>query len=180
MKELLQMFWAFCKVGALTFGGGYAMLPIVQKEIVESYGWVTNEEVLNYYALSQCAPGVIAVNTATFIGYKKKGIPGAIAAALGVTFPSLVIILLIASFIQGFSGIAAVAHAFNGIRVAVAVLILNTIIKLWKGSVVDIITTVLFAASFVASFIFNISPIFIVVTAALVGILTAKKGETVK
>jgi chromate transporter len=103
MKELLQMFWAFSKIGALTFGGGYAMLPIVQREIVETYGWVTDEEVLDYYALAQCSPGVIAVNTAAFIGYKKRGTLGAAVAALGVAFPSLIIILLIASFIAGFS-----------------------------------------------------------------------------
>jgi chromate transporter len=175
MKELLQMFWAFSKIGALTFGGGYAMLPIVQREIVETYGWVTDEEVLDYYALAQCSPGVIAVNTAAFIGYKKRGSLGAAVAALGVAFPSLIIILLIASFIAGFSGIPAVEHAFGGIRVAVAVLILNTIVKLWKESVIDKTAMLIFACGFVCSFFWELSPMYIVVAASLAGILIKRK-----
>lgn len=100
MKELFDLFWTFAKMGAITFGGGYAMLPIIQKEIVEKKKWATETEVIDYYAVGQCTPGVIAVNTATFIGYKLKGIIGGIVATLGVVFPSLVIIMIIAAFLK--------------------------------------------------------------------------------
>ena len=103
MKELVKLFLAFARIGGLTFGGGYAMLPMLQREAVEKNGWVSEEELMDYYAVGQCIPGVIAVNTATFIGTKAKGLPGAIAASLGVISPSLVIIIAIAAFIQSFS-----------------------------------------------------------------------------
>ena len=103
MKELFDLFWTFCKIGALTFGGGYAMLPLIQREIVENKKWSTEKEILDYYAVGQCTPGVIAVNTATFIGYKLRGIIGGIVATLGVIFPSIVIILIIATFLQNFA-----------------------------------------------------------------------------
>ena len=108
MKELFDLFWTFCKIGALTFGGGYAMLPLIQREIVENKKWSTEKEILDYYAVGQCTPGVIAVNTATFIGYKLKGIIGGIVATLGVIFPSIVIILIIATFLQNFADLAIV------------------------------------------------------------------------
>ena len=102
MKELWKLFFTFCRMGAFTFGGGYAMLPMIQKEIVEKNKWATEEEVLDYYAIGQCTPGIIAINTATFIGFKRKGIPGSIAATAGMVFPSLVIISTIAMFLQNF------------------------------------------------------------------------------
>ena len=129
MKELFDLFWTFCKIGALTFGGGYAMLPIIQREIVENKKWSTEKEILDYYAVGQCTPGVIAVNTATFIGYKLRGITGGIIATIGVVFPSLIIILTIASFLQNFADMAIVQSAFAGIRVAVVALIITTVIK---------------------------------------------------
>ena len=122
MKELFDLFWTFCKIGALTFGGGYAMLPLIQREIVENKKWSTEKEILDYYAVGQCTPGVIAVNTATFIGYKLRGIIGGIVATLGVIFPSIVIILIIATFLQNFADLAIVQSAFAGIRVAVVAL----------------------------------------------------------
>ena len=129
MKELFDLFWTFCKIGALTFGGGYAMLPIIQREIVENKKWSTEKEILDYYAVGQCTPGVIAVNTATFIGYKLRGITGGIIATIGVVFPSLIIILTIASFLQNFADMAIVQSAFAGIRVAVGALKITTVIK---------------------------------------------------
>ena len=114
MKELFDLFWTFCKIGALTFGGGYAMLPLIQREIVENKKWSTEKEILDYYAVGQCTPGVIAVNTATFIGYKLRGIIGGIVATLGVIFPSIVIILIIATFLQNFADLAIVQSAFAG------------------------------------------------------------------
>ena len=117
MKELLTLFLTFAKVGVMTFGGGYAMLPILQREIVENKGWATDEELTDYFAIGQCTPGVIAVNTATFIGRKQKGILGGIAATLGMVFPSLVIISILAGLIANFAHLAWVQHAFAGISV---------------------------------------------------------------
>ena len=134
MKELFDLFWTFCKIGALTFGGGYAMLPLIQREIVENKKWSTEKEILDYYAVGQCTPGVIAVNTATFIGFKLRGIVGGLVATLGVIFPSIIIILIIASFLQSFASLAIVQSAFAGIRVAVVALIITTVIKLIKSS----------------------------------------------
>ena len=115
MGELLTLFGIFSKIGVMTFGGGYAMLPILQREIVDNRHWATEEELMDYFAIGQCTPGVIAVNTATFIGQKRKGIIGGIVATLGVVFPSLVIISLLAGVIEAFSHIALVQHAFGGI-----------------------------------------------------------------
>ncbi|MBO4338812.1 MAG: chromate transporter [Clostridia bacterium] len=179
MKLLFELFITFAKLGAVTFGGGYAMLPIIQREIVEKKKWATEEEVLDYYAIGQCTPGVIAVNTATFIGQKKKGIAGGIAATLGVVFPSVIIITVIAAFLTNFAEYAVVKNAFAGIRVCVAVLIVNAIIKLWKKSVVDVITFIIFLAVTVLSFIFDVSPIIFVVSAAVIGII-AKNLEVRK
>ena len=179
MKLLFDLFITFAKLGAVTFGGGYAMLPIIQREIVEKKKWATEEEVLDYYAIGQCTPGVIAVNTATFIGQKKKGILGGLIATLGVVFPSVVIITVIAAFLNNFADYALVKNAFAGIRVCVAVLIINAIIKLWKKSVVDVLTFILFLLVTVLSFIFDVSPIIFVVAAALIGII-AKNLEVRK
>ena len=130
MKEYMELFMAFARVGVLTFGGGYAMLPILQREVAEKKNWVTEEELMDYYAIGQCTPGVIAVNTATFVGQKRKGIPGGIIATLGVVFPSLIIISVIAAFISNFSDMAVVQNAFAGIRACVCVLIFNAVLKL--------------------------------------------------
>lgn len=172
MKELMNLFWSFCRIGGLTFGGGYAMLPMLQKEVVETHKWATEQELLDYYAVGQATPGIIAVNTATFIGYKEKGILGAIFATSGVVFPSLAIIMSIAGFIDSFSDSNIVQHAFSGIRVAVGVLILNALVKMVKGSVKDILGIILFVATFIISIVFNISVVYIVVASALIGIIS--------
>ncbi len=148
------------------------MLPMLQKEVVENHKWATEEELLDYYAVGQATPGVIAVNTATFVGYKERGILGAAFATLGVVFPSLVIIMSIAGFIDSFSDFKIVQHAFSGIRIAVGVLILNALIKLVKGSVKDILGIILFIATFIASSFLDISVIYIVISTALVGIIS--------
>ena len=119
MKELWTLFWTFAKVGVMTFGGGYAMLPILQREVVENKGWATEEELVDYFAIGQCTPGIIAVNTATFIGQKYRGIAGGITATLGVVFPSLIIISILAGLITNFSHLAWVQNAFAGIQVCV-------------------------------------------------------------
>ena len=181
MKEYLDMFLAFSRVGALTFGGGYAMLPILQAEVFEKKKWITNEEMMDFYAIGQCLPGLIAVNTASFIGQKLKGAKGGFACALGVVFPSLVIITIIAAFISGFSDLPVVRNAFAGIRVCVCVLILNAVVKLWKKTIVDWKTFLLFAAVFAGSTFTDINPILYVVAAALTGIaLSVKRGGAEK
>ena len=170
MKILLDMFITFAKVGAMTFGGGYAMLPILQREVVENKGWATEEELTDYFAMGQCTPGIIAVNTATFIGQKNKGIAGGIIATLGVVFPSLVIISLLAGVIEAFSHLTWVQNAFGGIRVCVCVLILNSVVKLYQKAVVDKITLLIFLLVTVCSFFLNLSPVVFVVLAAVIGI----------
>ena len=170
MKELVELFLAFARIGGLTFGGGYAMLPMLQREAVEKQCWVTEEELMDYYAVGQCIPGVIAVNTATFIGNKVKGVIGAIAASLGVISPSLVIIIAIAAFIQSFSELPIVQNAFAGIRVGVCVLILSAVLKLFKKAIIDTFTFGLFAVVFALSIFTDISPILFVILAAIAGI----------
>ena len=171
MRELWEMFITFAKVGVMTFGGGYAMLPILQREVVENKGWATDEELTDYFAIGQCTPGVIAVNTATFIGQKKKGIIGGIFTTLGVVFPSLIIISLLAGVIEAFSHIVWVQHAFGGIRVCVCVLIFNAVLKLWKSAVKDAWGLVIFLCVLAASVLLDLSPVVYVLFAAVAGIL---------
>ncbi len=175
MKELFNLFFVFARIGGFTFGGGYAMLPMIQKEIVENKRWATEEEIMNYYAVGQCTPGVIAVNTATFIGYKLRGIWGAIFATLGVIAPSIVIITIIAAFISNFTHIPAVQHALAGINVVVSVLVLNAVIGLWKKGVKNLFGVILFAVAFLVSVFFEISPIYTIAISIVCGILYGKK-----
>lgn len=171
MKELVDLFLTFARIGGLTFGGGYAMLPMLQREVVEKRGWATEEELMDYYAIGQCTPGIIAVNTATFIGQKTKGLIGGIAATLGVVFPSLIIITIIAAFIRNFADLAVVKNAFAGIRVCVCVLIFNAVVKLWKKSVIDKPTMVIFILVTLGSILIDLSPIVFVILAAFAGII---------
>ena len=155
MKELWVLFWSFAKMGAITFGGGMAMLPILQREVVDHHHWATEEELVDYYAISQCTPGIIAVNVSTFIGQKQKGIAGGILATLGVVFPSLVIISALAGLITNFSHLAWVQNAFAGIQVCVCVLIFNSVRKLLKKSVVDKRTAAIFIIVMLGSTLLN-------------------------
>lgn len=181
MKEIFILFLAFAKIGAVTFGGGYAMLPILQRDIVAKHKWATEDELLDYFAIGQCTPGIIAVNTATFVGYKQKGILGGIFATLGVVFPSVVIITLITAFVKNYAEIPEVIYAFNGIRICVCVLIFNAILKLAKGSLVDKWTYVIFAVVLALSLFLDISAAILVVAAGFVGFMIKRfskvKGE---
>jgi len=170
MKKLWELFITFAKVGVMTFGGGYAMLPILQREIVDNKKWVTEEELMDYFAIGQCTPGIIAVNTATFVGKKIKGILGGIIATLGMVFPSLVIISLLAGVIETFSHIEWVQNAFGGIRICVCVLIINAVVKLYKKAAVDKITLVIFILVTLGSYFISVSPVIFVVAAAVIGI----------
>ena len=176
MKKLWQLFAAFARVGIMTFGGGYAMIPILEREIVDRHGWATEEELMDYYAVGQCTPGVIAANTATFIGYKVAGKLGGVIATLGVVFPSVVIITLIAGILTSFSEVPAVKSAFAGIRVCVCVLIVNAVLKLWRKAVVDKATLVLFLLVFLLSVFFSVSPVILVIVCAAAGITLTRMG----
>ncbi|MBP8713886.1 MAG: chromate transporter [Lachnospiraceae bacterium] len=170
-ESLWTLFITFAKVGVMTFGGGYAMLPILQREVVEDRGWATDEELADYFAIGQCTPGVIAVNTATFIGYKYDGVMGGIIATLGVVSPSLVIICALAGCISAFSDVPAVQNAFAAIRVCVCILIFNAVVKLFKSSVKDALTLCIFLAVTLLSWFFDMSPVIFVLAAGITGIL---------
>lgn len=174
--EILQLFLTFAKIGSMMFGGGIAMLPLLQRELVENKKWVTEEEILDYFAIGQCTPGIIAVNTATFVGRKRKGIVGGIAATLGVVFPSLVIITIIAAFLSNFAELKAVKDAFAAIRVCVCALILNSVIKLGKKTITDAPTAIIFVLVAAGTLLLNISPVIFVVASALCGIVVKSLG----
>lgn len=176
MKKYIDLFLVFAKIGVMTFGGGYAMLPMLERELIDNRGWTTNEELMDYFAVAQCTPGVIAVNTATFIGYKLYGNLGGIVATLGVVFPSLVIITTIAGVLTNFADIPAVKHAFAGVRVCVCVLIFNAVVKLWKGAIKDKTALVLFVVIFLLSVFLDVSPVVYVIACAVAGIFLTKMG----
>lgn len=177
MKELWEIFITFAKIGSLTFGGGYAMLPMIQEEVVKKHNWATDEEVIDYYAIGQSTPGIIAINTSTFVGYKLRGISGGIFATLGMVFPSIVIITIIAIFFQRFQEYEIVQHAFSGLRVAVVSLILNAIINMWKKSIKDNIGIIIFLISFLVAAFLKVSPVIVVVISFLAGIIIQNKKE---
>ncbi len=185
MKELLTLFGLFFKIGIMTFGGGYAMLPMLERELVVKRNYVTMEEIMDYFAVGQCTPGIIAVNTATFIGFKRRGIIGGIFATVGVITPSVIIITLLASVLQLVAGSEIVQHAFAGISVAVCALIVQAILKLIKSGIKDAFTVGIALAAFGASFFLGVSPIIVILVTAVVGViikavyekLTSKKKE---
>lgn len=171
MRELWDLYITYAKIGIMTFGGGMTMLPILQREVVENKGWVSEEELMDYYAIAQCTPGIIAVNTATFIGQKRKGAIGGILATLGVVTPSLVIITLLAEIISQFSHLPAVKNAFAGIQVCLCVLIFNAVMKLMKKAVIDKATAAIYVLVLLGSVFLNISPIWFVLLAGTAGVL---------
>ena len=171
MRLIPDLFLTFAKVGVSTFGGGYAMLPVLQREVVESKQWASEEELADIYAIGQCTPGVIAVNVSTYIGYKKAHLPGAIAATVGIVFPSLVIITLITALIRNFSAIAWVQHALAGIRACVCALVFNSVIRLAKKAVPDIAAALIFAAVLLLSLFAGISNVILVIAAGIAGVM---------
>ncbi len=171
MKELFDLFLTFARIGGFTFGGGYAMLPMLQKELVDKKKWTTEEALLDYYAIAQCTPGVIAVNTATLVGYRLKGVLGGVAATLGVVAPSIVIITIIAAVLNNFAELPLVQNAFVGIRACVCALILESVIKLGGKAVSDWLTLSIAIVVFLAMCFFDLSPIVTVIFAALIGLL---------
>ena len=172
-KKLLALYLSFVKIGACMIGGGYAMLPILQREVVDKRGWATEEQVMDIYAIGQCTPGIIAVNTATYIGHLQAGIVGGISATLGLITAPLTFILILAAFLSNFAEYEIVKDAFAGIRACVVVLIFSATIKLWKKSVQDIFAFVIFLAVLAAALFTEVSSILFVLAAALAGVLLA-------
>ena len=178
MKELFELYSAFFRIGLFTFGGGYAMLPMLQREVVNKYHWATDEELLDCYAIGQCTPGVIAVNTATYVGSQRKGIAGSIVSTVGVVFPSLIIISVIALFLRSFADNVYVRHAFAGIRVAVGVLVCDALIKLYKKGVKGALANGIFIAAALFALLTNFSPVWVVLVAIVLGVGDAlRKGR---
>jgi len=171
MNKSIEIFNSFARVGAMTFGGGYAMIPILRKEVIDIKGWINEEQMMDAYAIAQVSPGIIAVNTSALIGFTIYGKKGALSAALGQVFPSILIITLIAAFLQQAFLIPIVSQIFAGIRIAVAALIITTALTLFKKGIIDIFSGIIFTLALVAIIIFAISPVYIVIFSAVSGIL---------
>ncbi len=171
MKTLFKLYITFFKLGITNFGGGYALLPLLEKEIVEKNNWATKEEINDYYAVGQCTPGVISVNVSTFIGFKLKGILGGIVSTLGFVSPSIVIITVIAALLQNILEYDMVVHAFNGINICVVILILKTVINMIKKNVIDTYTLVMFIAVLLLSIFKILSPFITVIICGILGII---------
>lgn len=174
MNTLLELYLTFFKMGFFTFGGGYAMLPLLEREVVDKKGWASHEEILDYYAIGQSTPGIIAINTSTFCGYKVGGNIGGIVASLGFITPSIIIISIIAKFLQSFSHLAIIQHAFAGIRVAVCALVFYSVLKMIKKDANTGLKFMVFILTFVAIGFLSISPIVVVVTVGVFGILLGR------
>ncbi|MDD4079816.1 MAG: chromate transporter [Eubacteriales bacterium] len=177
MKELLEIYLLFFKMGSVTFGGGYSMLPILRREIVEKRAWLTEEQVMDFFAVSQTLPGLIASNVSVFIGYQRRKTPGAIAAALGVVTPSIIIITLIASLMQDFQNNPVVRHAFKGIAICVCALILDAVISMWKRGVKDWVGVLITVTVFTLAVFTQVSPVWLVLVSALAGVTVKRAGE---
>ena len=165
----VQLFTTFFKIGLFTFGGGMSMLPMLQKELVESKKWLTDEEILNYFAIGQCTPGIIAVNVATFCGYKRAGLSGAIVSTAGIVVPSWIVITIIAGSISRFSEIVWIQRAMKGVYVAVAALLVRAVFTLGKKIITDGVTAAIAVGAFLAMSVWNVSGILIVLAAGIIG-----------
>ena len=171
MREFWELFSAFFRIGILTFGGGLTMLPMLKYELVEKRKWITEEYLLDCYAIGQCTPGIIAVNTATFVGYKRKGVAGGIVATLGMVSPSIVIITVVALFLEVLINHPITQHALMGIRGVVCALMLNTVLPLAKKSLVSPICVVICAVAFALALLTEIPTILLIVLAGVAGVV---------
>jgi chromate transporter len=169
--KVLDVFLTFLKIGAFTFGGGYAMMPIMQKEVVDKKKWATDDDIIKLLVISESTPGVLAVNSATFIGYKVAGFWGSTLATLGVVLPSFIVISIISLFLTQFQSIALVKYAFLGIRAGVAILILNAAIKLSKKIKKDIFSYIIIFSSFLVAYFTSFNILFIMMIGALLGVI---------
>jgi len=171
LREYLELLWAFIVIGATTFGGGYAIVPALERELIKKRGWISMDEVLDFYTIAQITPGVIAVNIATFVGCKRKGVFGGAVATIGLILPGVCLMMLVSLFVKHFAEYALVQRALAGIRLAVCALILDTSIKLFKGFFKDYRAIIISVIAFVLSAVFSVSPVYIVLGAGLAGFL---------
>jgi len=171
IKELLELFWCFFIIGATLFGGGYAIIPVLERELIKKRKWTNMDEVMDYFAITQITPGIIAVNMATFIGFKRNGIAGGIAATLGLIIPGAALMIIISVFIKQAVEYEIIQQAFKGIRIAVCALILNTLVKLKKGVIVNFISVIFIIIAFILSVFFNLSPVLIIFGSVLAGLI---------
>ena len=171
LKTLLSLFWSFFKIGAFTFGGGYAMISLIQREAVEVKKWITEDDILDIIAIAESTPGPIAINSSTFVGYKVMGFWGAFCATLGTVIPSFVVITVISFCLEQFRHLQAVNFAFNGIRVAVVALILKALITMFKKCDKNAIAYGIMIFSFVTAAILKIKVILVLIMCALIGLI---------
>ena len=170
MNLLSALFVSFFKIGLFTFGGGYAMLPLLQAELVQKKKWISEDELMDYFSIGQCTPGIIAVNVATFCGYKMRQKTGACVATAGIVLPSLIIITLLAAILQEFMHNSYVQHAFAGIRIVVAALIVQTLVSFWKKGIKDRFGILVFVLSCLFLWGTAVSPVSLVLGAICLGI----------
>jgi chromate transporter len=180
LKEYLDLIWTFIIVGVSTFGGGYAMLPVVERELIKKRGWVEMDEVMDYFTIAQVTPGIIAINVATFVGFKRKGFLGGLLATISFVIPGLSLMILVSLFVKRFAEHPLVLHAFTGIRLAVGAVLVDMLIKLFKGVFKNYKTIIIFVIAFVLSAVFSLSPVYIVMAAGIAGFFffPAKKAKS--
>jgi chromate transporter len=178
LKEYLDLIWTFLRVGVMTFGGGYAMVPVIERELIKRKGWTNMEEVMDYYTIAQITPGVIAVNLSTFIGYKRKGPLGGILGTVSFLLPGVTLMVFISLFIKQFAEYPAVRHAFTGIRVAVGALILDTVIKLLRGIFKDFKGVIIFVLGFSLQALLSASPALIILGAGAAGFFLYRPSKS--
>ena len=173
LRTCLTLFLTFLKIGAFTFGGGYAMIPIIEKEMVEKHKWIKSEDILDIFAIAESTPGPIAINSATFIGYKIGGVFGSFCATFGVVLPSFVIISIISLVLREFSDIKAVQYAFNGIRAGVLALIIKALVSMYKKAPKGLFSYILMGASFILAAFTDINVIFVIIGCGLAGLINS-------
>lgn len=177
MKRLLELFWTFFKIGGFTFGGGHAMIPLIQKETVENKKWITDDDILEIIAIAESTPGPVAINSATFVGYRTAGFWGAVFATLGVVLPSFCIILAIAYLLDNFMEIKAVQYAFKGINAGVLALLFKALWNMYKKSPKSWAAYVVMGASFLLTAILKVNLFIVIVGCAVFGLITATIAE---
>ena len=177
IKNLFNLYFSFAKIGTFTIGGGLAMMPMMQSELIEKRKWITDEELIDYYAVGQSTPGIVAVNVATFVGYKQMGIVGGIFATLGMVTPSLVIIMILASLINSINDFPIIQKALKGINVAVAALLTSTIINFMKKTIKKFTNAIFMMISFLLVFVFKLPSFWIILFALLIGVVLTYKEK---
>lgn len=177
IKNLFNLYYSFAKIGTFTIGGGLAMMPMMQSELIEKRKWITDEELIDYYAVGQSTPGIVAVNVATFVGYKQMGIVGGIFATLGMVTPSLVIIMILASLINSINDFPIIQKALKGINVAVAALLTSTIINFMKKTIKKFTNAIFMMISFLLVFVFKLPSFWIILFALLIGVVLTYKEK---